>query len=364
MKINRSSKLSLKFATANKHQELAKVLDEYARVVNGFIALFWEDCPKKGVLLKPIVDSVSSWLSARLRKVAAREAIDMIQTAKKRHGKKAVRPLHRGKRMCVSSTVAELQPARKTEEFDAWLHLHSIGAGIILNFPIKYHKHFNELQARGQRLESYIITKDSVQCCFEIETGPKKPVKTAIGVDTGIKALASLSTGEQLGTDVENHIERIKRCKQGSKGQQRARRSLRQRIDEVARDVAKMANLIVVEKLKGICNKTKVKRRLTKNMRRSLGSWNVRYWLSRLQARTEDNRVVFRSVPAFYTSTECPSCGHTERSNRTGELFCCRKCGHADNADVNAAKNILSRLLFGPYGAEFKLCLAGVTNVN
>lgn len=363
MKIYRSTKLSLKFATTNKHQELAKVLDEYARVVNGFIALFWEDCPKRGDLLKPVVDAVPSWFSARLRKAAAQEAIGMVHTARQRYSEWAVKPLHRGKCMCVSSTIAELQLSRKTTTFDAWLHLRCIGAGIILNFPVKYHKHFHELNARGT-LKSYIITQDSVQLCFKIETGPKKSVKTAVGVDSGIKALASLSTGEQLGTDVENHIERVKRCKQGSKGQQRARRSLRQRIDEVARDVAKMADLIVVEKLKGICNKTKVKRRLTKNMRRSLGSWNVRYWLSRLQARTEDNRVVFRSVPAFYTSTECPSCGHTERSNRQGQVFCCRKCGHTDNADINAAKNILSRLLFGPYGAEFKLCLASVTNVN
>ncbi len=358
MKVNRSTKLSLKFGTHIKRSELSVVLDEYARVVNVFVDAFRIKCPKKLELLKPIVDSVPSWFSARLRKVAAREAIDMVKSAKERDGEDAVKPLHRGKRMCVGSTIAELRTAKSDGEFDAWLHLQSIGDGIILDLPVRYHKHFNKLAERGKRLESYIITRDSVQLCFEVETGPKKVPKTAIGVDTGIKALASLSTGEQLGRDVEGCIGRIKRCEHGSRGQLRARRALRQRIDEIAKEVSDKADLIVVEKLKGICNKTKVKRRLTRNIRRSLGSWNIRYWLDRLQQRCEDNRVVFRSVPSYYTSTECPVCGHIERSNRDREVFLCRKCGHADNADINAAKNILSRLLLGPYGAEFKLTLA------
>ncbi len=288
-----------------------------------------------------------------MRKVAAREAVDMVKSAKALKGGK---PKHSGKRMCVSSTIAQLQPAKGADEFDAWLHLTCIGGGLGLDLPVRYHQHFNKLKERGKRLESYVITRSSVQLCFEVETGPKRVPKTAVGVDTGIKALASLSTGEQLGKDIEKHIERIKRCQHGSRGQLRARRALRQRMDEVARDVASRADLIVVENLKNITKNTK-RRGLGRKTRSSIGSWNVRYWLGRLQSRCEDNRVVFRSVPAHYTSTECPACGHTDRSNRDRERFLCQKCGHADNADVNAAKNILSRLLLGPYGAEFKLSL-------
>ncbi|HUZ79238.1 MAG TPA: zinc ribbon domain-containing protein [Thermoplasmata archaeon] len=39
----------------------------------------------------------------------------------------------------------------------------------------------------------------------------------------------------------------------------------------------------------------------------------------------------------------CHSCGHTDRGNRNGEVFCCRGCGFTGNADVNAAKNLLIR---------------------
>ena len=101
-------------------------------------------------------------------------------------------------------------------------------------------------------------------------------------------------------------------------------------------------------------DKTKLKRRLSKNMRRSIGAWDYRYWLNRVEAACEVGRSCFRSVAPYYTSQRCPACGHTDRRNRSGSVFECQSCGHTDNADVNAAKNILDRFLTGPYGAGFK----------
>ncbi len=357
MKIMRSTKCSLKFATHGKHEQLSSVLAEYGSVVNTFIAAFWEKCPKKGELLKPIVDLPMdrTWLSARLRKVAAREAIDMVKASRERDGDKAVPPLHRGARLCCSSTIATLQPAKEATEFDAWLHLSSIGNKIRFTLPIRFHRHFNRLAAKGRRLNSYVITKEYVQFCFEVDTGPKLADGEVLGLDTGIKALASLSDGQQFGRDIEDIIDAIKRCRWGSKRQRRLRRSLRQRMDEIAKQVFRLGpRLVVVEKLKRMNHRTAVKRRLTKNMRRTLGAWAYRYWLDRVQRGCEDNRVVFRSVPPQYTSQRCHACGHTERKNRSGETFRCRKCGHCANADINAALNILDRFLLGPYGAEYQ----------
>ena len=48
-------------------------------------------------------------------------------------------------------------------------------------------------------------------------------------------------------------------------------------------------------------------------------------------------------VPAAYTSQQCAQCGHVEASNRKEQAhFRCLACGHTDNADVNAARNILN----------------------
>ena len=46
-------------------------------------------------------------------------------------------------------------------------------------------------------------------------------------------------------------------------------------------------------------------------------------------------------VPAHGTSRRCNACGFTHPKNRESQaLFRCRACGHTDNADANAARNI------------------------
>jgi putative transposase len=356
MKLYRSTKLTLKFANDGKKQQLLLILQEYSKVVNFFIGLFWDEPITKAQLLKGILAKVDTWLCARTRKVAAREAIDMIRSAKekaKECGGVEAKPIHHGKRMCFLSTNARIESS-KTKYFDAWLHLYSVGNKILIDLPLKGHKHLNKLKILGKRLESYVVTENYVQICYEIDTGPKLEQGDIVGVDTGINALASLDTGEQYGKEIKQHIARVKRCKQGSKGQQRARRALKQYIDETAKIVVENKRLVVVEKLRQMNKNTKLKRRLSKNMRRSLGIWNYRYWLMRVEAACELGRSSFRSVAPQYTSQRCHVCGHTERGNRNREIFICRSCGHNGNADVNAAKNILLRFTTGPYGAGFK----------
>ena len=49
-------------------------------------------------------------------------------------------------------------------------------------------------------------------------------------------------------------------------------------------------------------------------------------------------------VPAWGTSTTCSSCGYRHRKNRDSQAaFRCRRCGHAQHADVNAARNMRIR---------------------
>jgi len=403
MKITRSTKCSTKFATDKKKKELQTILKEYGKVVNIFIDYFWINPTDKTQLLKPIVDiPKDSWLSARLRKVAAREALDMIGAVKnvfewnkdqiqstinalekrikntksdsrknrrkinnwykklKAYKSKIVmiqphKPKHKGYKMSVSCTIGELQkPKKVTKDFDAWLHLASIGNKITIDIPIKFHKHYKELERKGQRLNSYIITKDYVQFCFERETGPKKEVKNIVGVDTGINALASTSDKLQFGKDIKGLIEKSKRCKKGSKGKQRAINTIKQRINEVAKEVIKNKDLVIVEKLSNLNSNSKLKGRLSKNIRSSIGSWNYAYWLNRLEMNCEENRVSFRTVSPYNTSITCPVCNLADSRNRNGEVFKCQACGYTGNADINAALNIVQRFLTGKYGSCYK----------
>jgi len=354
MKIIRSTKCSLKFTTEAKRQELRRVLEEYGRVVNCFIDVFWERAVEKSALLKEVVNRPETWLTARRRKVAAREAIDLIKAGQERAGADAIKPVHKGQRMSISCTIARLEAPKTAREFDAWLKLRCLGDDLGLDIPIRFHKHFHKLASHpgSVRLNSYIITAHDVQFSFEIETGRKREKGEPLGVDTGVNVLAALSTGLKLGIDIRPLIEAINRCEHGSKRQQKLRRALRQRMDEVAKEIMLLAPLmVVVEKLSQVTRGTKKRRRLGRKTRRLLSAWAYRYWLDRLRLACEWNRVSFRSVPPAYTSQRCSRCGHTEQGNRlSSELFRCRACGHTDSADVNAARNILSRFLTGAYG--------------
>jgi len=357
MKIKRSVKCSLKFTNKRKLQTLDMIRQEYVQVVNGYIDLWWDDTPVKAELKKDKIDLiVDTWFSQRMKQTAAREAVDMIASARqlaKKCSKEPSKPVHTGKRMAWTSSTANLVLS-KTSEFDAWLQIRSVGNKVKLDIPIQFHRQFNKWNARGRRLNFYVILQDAIQFVFEIETGPKQEPDRCVGVDTGIKKLATLNTGVMFGEDIEQIVAKIKRCEWGSKGQKRARSHLRQRMGEVAKKVCGIASLVVVEDLQKMNHKTKVKRRLTKNMRRALGAWAYSYWLNRLQMTSEETNVSFRRVSPYYTSQRCNACGHTERSNRNGESFLCRDCGHIDDADINAAKNILERFLTGRYGAGCK----------
>ncbi len=49
------------------------------------------------------------------------------------------------------------------------------------------------------------------------------------------------------------------------------------------------------------------------------------------------------AVPPQNTSRTCPACGHVAKENRkTRAQFECVACGYSENADLNAARNILA----------------------
>ena len=55
------------------------------------------------------------------------------------------------------------------------------------------------------------------------------------------------------------------------------------------------------------------------------------------------------AVPPANTSRECPVCGHTCAENRKSQsVFVCVACGHTENADLVASKNIRGRGLNSP----------------
>jgi hypothetical protein len=361
--------MSLKWTTEEKRKRFLALLSEYSRLVNCFIDLLWDNpvVPDNSMLLAAFLHTVPSNLSNRMVREAAREAVTLIRTIKCKksveqtdgiHSVLQKRPTHRGTRMVLSCNCCDLQPGKNS--FDLWLRIFCIGNRQELWLPTRRTKQYLKWKARGAEATTLIITPDFVTVAFEIQTGPKVDQTEALGVDTGITALATCSDGSTEGTNIKSILEAMDRKKRNSKAWQREKRHLKHVIATTARTVVAKAPVIVVEKLKGITHKTKSpKRRLGLKMRRWIGQWNVMYWLSRIQAVCEENRVSFRTVPAYNTSVICSDCGFSNPGNRPSQaVFSCLKCGFKANADFNASINIASRYTSGPYGAGCKVKLA------
>lgn len=68
--------------------------------------------------------------------------------------------------------------------------------------------------------------------------------------------------------------------------------------------------------------------------------WGTLEQLLRYKLEWRNARLM--KVPAPYTSQRCSACGYTNADNRNKKNFVCLLCSHTEDADVNAAKNILA----------------------
>lgn len=79
--------------------------------------------------------------------------------------------------------------------------------------------------------------------------------------------------------------------------------------------------------------------------------WAQFFSILSLKAESAGRKVI--AVDPRYTSQACHACGHTCKANRVSQSrFVCVQCEHTENADVNAAKNILKRARMSPSGVN------------
>lgn len=109
-------------------------------------------------------------------------------------------------------------------------------------------------------------------------------------------------------------------------------------------------NHIVMENLnlKETKSEAKNKDEINYNRLASLLNLNdIKHVIKRLANKRD---IAVSWVNPKYTSQQCPICGHINKNNRiTQEIFCCEKCFHNNNADINAAINIKNRVFIKEY---------------
>lgn len=197
-----------------------------------------------------------------------------------------------------------------------------------------------------------------------------------VGVDFGVKKTLALSDGSEkmLPYDHINSLlarkkvlqRRLKRKKKGSKNIRKAYQKIakldlrianirKYHLKRFAAEIARDYSVVAVENL-SVKNMTKSAKGTVenpgKNVKAKAGLNRVilnssPYFLkSFLIQKAQENSTQVIQVDPRYTSQTCFGCKHVDKGNRQSQAsFVCLKCGHKDNADFNAAKNILHKAI-------------------
>jgi IS605 OrfB family transposase len=362
VKFNRSSVCHTYHLTSLKKEKIKSILSEYSKVCNYFIETYENQILKSTTTklqflyaeyIQKCIKDLNTDFSARMIKNAFAEAYGMLQSAKSlSKSKKYVRPVHYGKKACLSQTIVTLDFDTKIL-YDMVLHLKCIGNRQHIQIPLKRHQQFNKWLKEGVISKNIILFQNKIQFSFEVEKEKKKTSGITIGIDLGINKFIATSNRNTYGEKYKNLLQKLDRKKFHSNAYSKCKHEIESYVNLSCKSLPwNELQTIVVEKLKNVKFKMR-SRSLGRKTRRFISNWNYRQVLKRLQALSEENRVSFRSVPSYYTSQTCPICSHRDKGNRLDqEHFVCQSCGFADNADFVGAQNVLNLFLTGPYCAS------------
>ena len=202
--------------------------------------------------------------------------------------------------------------------------------------------------------------------CYKVAEPLREHDGRAIGVDRNVGQVAD-SEGEihrmpdlrQLEAKLKRHRRALSRKRKGSKRRKDARRKVTRAARRLAnarkawlhrtsRKLAEKAGTVVIEKL-NTRGMTRSARGARDEPGRNVGAKAglnrgiLNTGWSAMEQMLSYKAVELVRVPAAFTSQTCSACGMIDAdSRRSQESFKCVACGHAQNADLNAARNILA----------------------
>jgi putative transposase len=198
----------------------------------------------------------------------------------------------------------------------------------------------------------------------EVEIPEAKRTGCIVGVDMGIKRMLVATNSANAkpffyhGGELNHRRSCIRRTRAAvqSVATRSARRLLRRmggheaRITGVLLHIASKALVsyalevgarrIVVENLKN-CRDSSLSK--GKDLRSKVHRWPYADMRFKIAYKAAAVGIELEAVSPRNTSRGCSACGHVSASNRKGLHFCCKKCGHKDDADRQASKNIRAR---------------------
>ena len=355
MKLIRKTQLNLNNCTELKKCLITSTLLEYNDVVNKFISIYWNltVTDKKVLLLKEWIYKVDSFLSYRLRKHAAKKAIEVIKSVKNKKDKNKSKsekdltcemPKFKQLVMDLDADYLKISPAKTSKTFDLWLHLSSLGQKLILDIPTKRHKHFNNMMKKGYRIKNSgnlrLDKENRLWLDVILEKEVEDKIKTGnniLGIDLGINKLITTSEGMIYGENFKKLQDELHAKKYLSKSWHRKNKEIKHYIRHEIKQIGiENYDAVVLEDLRKISKNTRG--RLNKVTRKYLSFWNRQTVYLAVKNICEENRVLEEYVNPAYTSQIHNVCHN--KGIRNGENFFCPVCNSHEDADVNGAKNI------------------------
>lgn len=338
--ITRSLLFSVELANTGKKRFVYELWEEYKKVILKLLKVG----VKKKKLVYEDVKPVETWLSARYKSTALKQAQDILKSWLKKKKKRNDIKDPEVKRFSMKLDSRFFKLEKGENSFDYWLFVREPREERWVKFPIKsyqYAKGFFESWKMAKFIE--ILEKNGklyVKLIFkkDVELQPKEPK----GLDIGYRKLITTSDGEVYGSEVKEIIEnRIDRKKQGSKNFKRAKHFFKTEINRILKEVIDGSFSPVIEGLKNL-KKGKAKK-WARGVNRKFNHWIYSYVLRRIRELCEVAGVQYHVVPAQNTSRTCPRCGCVDKENRKGERFQCVRCSYSADADYVGAVNILRR---------------------
>lgn len=220
---------------------------------------------------------------------------------------------------------------------------------------------YRKLEANRVRGQADLIYKNGTfYLMIVVDLPDAEPIHPddVLGVDLGIVNLATTSDGKiysgEKCTKIRQKYAKIKAVLQ-SVGTYSAKKHLRKisgkerrfkkdtnhciskKIVQTAKDTNRA---IALEDLSGIRESVTV----SKAVRESIGKWAFFELRNFIEYKSKLLGVPVIPVDPQNTSRTCSVCGYTDKKNRKNQAsFVCLECGHTENADYNAAKNISFR---------------------
>ena len=226
---------------------------------------------------------------------------------------------------------------------------------------------------RGRRL--------FVNMTYEVDLEALPGSVAAVGIDMGVSDRLALSNGERVGRrrKASKRLVRMQRrlsgCRKGghrwrkrkailANHQHRERVRNRNECHRVTTDLVRRFGLIAVENLQvknmttsaagtieepgtGVAQKRGLNRSITEQ------TWGLLRTQLAYKAEWAGRELVV--VDPKFTSQRCSECGVVYAEHRQRKRYDCAECGMTEDADVNAAKNILHKALAGRRTPDYRL---------